>query len=964
MIKIFFKTIFVIILASNVWGKVMSQNFDLSKNIAMDFRDVDVDSVLNFFGEASGLSIVKDPSLEGRVSITTFGHTSVDRALAILNSVLSVKGFTFVKTGEVLKVIPLKDVSRSDVDVRREEATSKQKVAGDTVVTQIISLQYAKAEEVVDTLKPLVGRFGSAIAYDRTNTMIVTDTAGNIARLIELIKNLDRQHTSYITRSYKIEFAEVEALQNLLRKILDQYKLDLGDISIHCDKRTRSLFVTTLPENFEKVEKLVKQLDRGVPQVLLNIEIVRVPSRAMDVDVRNHLFDAVLSNNASHVASEVDQIFDWKYGLDAKKETMFSWYGASFDKDKEDFIYTLQGLYGSGCFSIYSLPIVTMSEGQESHISIGRENCFYRLGPIDIDFKIVPYLTTKNTLTLKMFQAVRVRGGKENSGYANIALNDNQTVVLGGLQENVAIGNPYIKPAYRANNMYVNNEFLVFLTPHIVSDPITMRSKGFSTGKNSLLTSDGLNLEALFPGGFMEFEAPKVVKSSGDFEEVAKKGPLMFYEGDTIEGHANHLKNKYGHAKENEKVDHLSGLRDLVRDPSKNVQVTNAPFVDRHIKSSVDSFQKLVGPQVSTAQNVTEKEIAKSSLKSFKDTDFSSSSDKDKESYVLKETLFRRGIALYKAGNYKQAIREFAPIIAIDPQFKDVSDYMKNAQVAYKDGLKENLPVDPSQMLKKSGEQASSSNVEQEKPSWEDSFFDVQEQSHPDVFDKEDPFTSNLENLQEGSLGDASVKYMRGVDLYKSGRYEDAIREFSEILLMNPSYKDCQKYLALAQEGYSKAHTMSEELSGERRNVEKAYQEKSFQHLVNIPETMDQRKNNLSSPKKMEDFYKKDRFFEYEGDPKNIPSDRIEKAEVSRVSGEILEISPDHPLVVINLGSLQNLHKGMIFDVYRTNACIGKLRVAEVGENVSGAEILSIEESVSNGFVSGDKILQSSQDGV
>lgn len=81
------------------------KEFKLSNSkIKLDFRNANVDSVIALYSRASGINIVKDPSLTGPITVTSAGPIPLNEAFQILNAVLSMKGFDMRKEGNLLTI--------------------------------------------------------------------------------------------------------------------------------------------------------------------------------------------------------------------------------------------------------------------------------------------------------------------------------------------------------------------------------------------------------------------------------------------------------------------------------------------------------------------------------------------------------------------------------------------------------------------------------------------------------------------------------------------------------------------------------------------------------------------------------------------------------------------------------------------------------------------------------------------
>ena len=70
-------------------------------------------------------------------------------------------------------------------------------------MTRLIPLEYIDAEAITNTVKPLVSKDAAMVAYAPTNTIILTDTAANIRRLLSILEAID-------VESYKQELAVIK----------------------------------------------------------------------------------------------------------------------------------------------------------------------------------------------------------------------------------------------------------------------------------------------------------------------------------------------------------------------------------------------------------------------------------------------------------------------------------------------------------------------------------------------------------------------------------------------------------------------------------------------------------------------------------------------------------------------------------------------------------------------------------
>jgi general secretion pathway protein D len=184
--------------------------------VMMDFQDVEVATLVKFISEITGKNFLIDETVKGKVSVISPSKITVDEAYRVFQSVLQVKGFTIVDTGPVVKIIATKDVKGTGLPRQNETGTPS-----DTFVTRIIPLVHLEAGTAASLLQPLIAREGLISAYIPTNSLIVVDSASNIARLVDLIGDLDVPGQERTVEVIPLRHAYAEDLARLLQDALD-----------------------------------------------------------------------------------------------------------------------------------------------------------------------------------------------------------------------------------------------------------------------------------------------------------------------------------------------------------------------------------------------------------------------------------------------------------------------------------------------------------------------------------------------------------------------------------------------------------------------------------------------------------------------------------------------------------------------------------------------------------------------
>jgi len=160
-------------------------------------------------GKYSG--IVVDPSVKGNLTIV-LDDVPWDQALEI---VLKNNGLDKQLEGNVLR-IATKDTLKREADQNRELAKAQAEAADVVTTTRVLS--YAKAQDLVLTLKKFLSSRGDILADVRSNTLIIRDIPSVLPVLDNLLRQLDRK-----SQQVEIEARVVAANRSFTRDIGTQF---------------------------------------------------------------------------------------------------------------------------------------------------------------------------------------------------------------------------------------------------------------------------------------------------------------------------------------------------------------------------------------------------------------------------------------------------------------------------------------------------------------------------------------------------------------------------------------------------------------------------------------------------------------------------------------------------------------------------------------------------------------------
>ena len=206
--------------------------------VSLDFADVELPIVVDTISRMTGYNFIYDDRVRGRVTIVSPTEVTVDQAFAVFESVLKVKGFSLVLgPGDTYKILPIRDIKESSVDTIKDDRPSPNR---DRFVTRLVPLQFIDAEAITNTIKPLISKDASLVAYEPTNTIIVTDSESNIRRLLSILAALDVESYRRELAVIKIEHADANTLAEQLSEIYGAEVASSSGGSTAAQRRARS----------------------------------------------------------------------------------------------------------------------------------------------------------------------------------------------------------------------------------------------------------------------------------------------------------------------------------------------------------------------------------------------------------------------------------------------------------------------------------------------------------------------------------------------------------------------------------------------------------------------------------------------------------------------------------------------------------------------------------------------------
>jgi len=231
-----------------------------TRYVTIDFDNVDIQVFVKFVSELTGKNFVIDDKVKGKVTVVSPKKIPVDEVYKVFQSVLEIHGFATVPAGDVIKIVPAMEVRGKGVETRIDEDVHKPE---DRIVTQIISLEYANADEMKKIIEPLVSKTSIVLAYAPTGMLIVTDVLSNIRRLQEIIGALDVEGVGEQISYIPLKFATASEVVKSLTSMFQQQK-GIAPIRIVAEERTNAILLLASEADTARVKNLIAMMDKGV----------------------------------------------------------------------------------------------------------------------------------------------------------------------------------------------------------------------------------------------------------------------------------------------------------------------------------------------------------------------------------------------------------------------------------------------------------------------------------------------------------------------------------------------------------------------------------------------------------------------------------------------------------------------------------------------------------------------------
>ncbi|MEO0574030.1 MAG: type IV pilus secretin PilQ [Pseudomonadota bacterium] len=440
-------------------GSIFSEDKEyFGERVSLNFQDIEARAVLQVLAEISGRNIVVSDTVQGSLTLR-LKNVPWDQALDI---VMTTRGLDMRENGNVIIVAPSTEIAaREQADLQARAAIQEL----EPTFSEFLQINYAKAADMAALVQDgILTERGTVSIDERTNTLLIQDTAESLRNIRRLVTTLDIPVQQVLIESRIVSVND--DFQREFGARLGLSQVDFSDDGLYAVSGTGGNVNNTLSSALDRANDIANgnanpaRIDRGTNLDRYNVNLP-------------------IANPAGSIALAVLE---------------------------SDFILDLElsALQAEGRGEIVSSPRVVTTNQKEAVIKQGVEIPFQEAaasGATAVAFKeavlsltVTPQITPDGNIAMDLRvsqdtvgQVFTVIGGgaipsiDTREVETQVLVSDGQTVVLGGIYETEirdtvskvpllgdipGVGNLF-KTTQKINN---KSELLIFVTPKILEE--------------------------------------------------------------------------------------------------------------------------------------------------------------------------------------------------------------------------------------------------------------------------------------------------------------------------------------------------------------------------------------------------------------------------------------------------------------------------------------------------------------
>jgi len=232
--------------------------------VTLNLRDADIEALIEAVSAVTGKNFIVDPRVKARVNMIAAQPMEPDKLYEVFLSILQVHGFAAVPSGSVIKIIPEAN-AKGEASIARQGHTLRP---ADEIVTEVVTLRHVDAAPLLTVLRQIMPQQAALSVHQESNSLVITDRAGNLARLKDILRVVDRRDNDEIEIIRLRHAAAAQVLKTLQavsgrRATMASQEAggELQKATFAADIRTNSILISGDPSYRARLRLLIADLD-------------------------------------------------------------------------------------------------------------------------------------------------------------------------------------------------------------------------------------------------------------------------------------------------------------------------------------------------------------------------------------------------------------------------------------------------------------------------------------------------------------------------------------------------------------------------------------------------------------------------------------------------------------------------------------------------------------------------------
>jgi len=236
-----------------------------------NLQDADILSVINEVSLETGKNFVVDPRVSGKITLVSSKPIKPTEVYQVFLSVLGLIGYSAIPSGNVIKIVPNMESGENATQLANRFAPGR----GDEVVVRVIPLDNVSANQLIPIVRPLMPQWSNVSAYTPGNVLILLGRAGNLQRIVNIIRDIDQSSASNIdiVPLHQASASQLVAVLNNLQSAA-RATGDTPQVSITADERSNSILLSGNKSARLHMKFLINHLDTPSSGSQGNTEVV------------------------------------------------------------------------------------------------------------------------------------------------------------------------------------------------------------------------------------------------------------------------------------------------------------------------------------------------------------------------------------------------------------------------------------------------------------------------------------------------------------------------------------------------------------------------------------------------------------------------------------------------------------------------------------------------------------------